>query len=99
MSDASSMNDPIDEIPVLTDFVDEESPAGLPPGDTSQLLLELEAHLTAAVHEHADELVHNACRDLEALLLEHVSDRLRSDLPGIVAAVIEQHLRRPARLD
>ncbi len=94
-----SMNDPIDDIPVLTDFVDEGSAAESLPGDTGQLLLELEAQLTAAVHEHADELVHNACRDLEALLLEHVSDRLRSDLPGIVAAVIEEHLRRPARLD
>jgi hypothetical protein len=41
--------------------------------------------------------VHNACRDLEALLLEHVSDRLRADLPALVATVIDEHFRGSRR--
>ena len=56
-------NLPTDEIPVLTDVV-EPTPIGTAsasPTDTSRASSsELEAHLTAAIHEQADELVHNA---------------------------------------
>ncbi len=86
-----------DAIPVLTDIVDDESgPA--PPIDRTMLFLgELEARLTAAIHEHADELVHNACREMEALLLEQVSDRLRANLPALIARIVEEHFHGPAR--
>jgi len=88
-----------DPIPVLTDFVDDEAVAAPASGETERLRGELEAQLTAAVNEHTDELVHNACRDLEALLLEHVSDRLRADLPALVATVIDEHFRGSRNLN
>lgn len=84
-------------IPVLTDIVeDEPRPAEAEPSDPTMVFLEaLEAHLTNAVHEHADELVHNACREMEALLLEQVSDRLKAELPALVSRVILEHFQAP----
>ncbi len=91
------MNQP-DAIPVLTDLVEDDLDAGAPMIDrTRQFLDALEAHLTVAIHEQADELVHNACREMEALLLEQVSDRLRSELPALVSRIIEEHFQGPER--
>jgi hypothetical protein len=96
MEDA--MNEPSDGIPVLTDVVTEESVTAAPPADGAlQFLDELEAHLTAVIHEQADELVHNACREMEALLLEQVSDRLKAELPAMIADVISAHFRGTGR--
>jgi uncharacterized protein (DUF2267 family) len=85
---------PSDEIPVLTD-VAEPLHGGESAfiNDTSRFLGELEAHLTAVIHEQADELVHNALREMEALLLEQVSDRLKAELPQLISRVIAEHFR------
>lgn len=92
------MNERIDTIPVLTDIVDDGERGARPTTDpTVAFLEELESHLTATVHEHADELVHNACREMEALLLEQVSDRLKAELPALVSRVILEHFRGPQR--
>ena len=91
-------NLPTDQIPVLTDIVEPNiGSASAFINDTSRFLGELEAHLTAVVHEHADELVHNALREMEALLLEQVSDRLKALLPALIAKVIAEHFNAPAR--
>ena len=90
------MNQTPDTIPVLTDIVEDEADAA--PIDRTRLFLdELEAHLAIAIHEQADELVHNACREMEALLLEQVSDRLRSELPTLISRIIEEHFQGPER--
>lgn len=90
------MNQPPDTIPVLTDIVEDDLHAASI--DRTRLFLdELEAHLTIAIHEQTDELVHNACREMEALLLEQVSDRLRSELPGMIARIVEEHFQGPER--
>jgi uncharacterized protein (DUF2267 family) len=87
---------PADEIPVLTDIVEPNTGSESAfINDTSRFLGELESHLTAVVHEQADELVHNALREMEALLLEQVSDRLKAELPRIVSRVIAEHVRGP----
>jgi uncharacterized protein (DUF2267 family) len=89
---------PADEIPVLTDIVESDTDTGSAfINDTSRFLNELESHLTAVVHEQADVLVHNALREMEALLLEQVSDRLKAELPRIVSRVIAEHFRGPGR--
>ena len=91
-------NLPSDDIPVLTDIVEPNvGSASAFINDTSRFLGDLEAHLTAVVHEQADELVHNALREMEALLLEQVSDRLRSELPALVSRIVEEHFRGPDR--
>jgi uncharacterized protein (DUF2267 family) len=86
-----------DAIPVLTDVVEDERDGAAPIDRTRLFLHELEAHLAIAIHEQADELVHNACRELEALLLEQVSDRLRSELPALIARIVEEHFQGPDR--
>jgi uncharacterized protein (DUF2267 family) len=90
---------PTDDIPVLTDIVEPQRQAS--PSryidDTALFLGQLEAQLTAMIHEQADELVHNACREMEALLLEQVSDRLKAELPQLIARVIAEHFHGPAR--
>ena len=87
---------PSDDIPVLTDIVEPNvGSASAFINDTSRFLGDLEAHLTAVIHEQADELVHNALREMEALLLEQVSDRLKAELPRIVSRVIAEHFRGP----
>jgi hypothetical protein len=94
----ANVNERIDPIPVLTDIVEDSDHGAASATDpTVTFLEELEAHLTAAIHEQADELVHNACREMEALLLEQVSDRLKAELPGLVARVILEHFRGPQR--
>jgi len=92
------MNQQMDTIPVLTDIIEADAISPVPAGDrTTRFLVELEAHLTGVIHERADELVHNACREMEALLLEQVSDRLRSQLPTLISGIIEEHFRGPDR--
>ena len=91
------MNQPPDTIPVLTDIVEDDRDAAAPIDHTRLFLDELEAHLAIAIHEQADELVHNACREMEALLLEQVSDRLRSELPALISRIIEEHFQGPER--
>jgi hypothetical protein len=90
------MNEHVEAIPVLTDVVEDADRGPSPATDPTVAFLEqLESHLTTAVHEHADELVHNACREMEALLLEQVSDRLKAELPALVSRVILEHFRGP----
>jgi hypothetical protein len=91
------MSHSLDIIPVLTDIVEDEPENEAPMDRTAEFLVDLEAHLTTAIHEQADELVHNACREMEALLLEQVSDRLRADLPALVARIVAEHFQGPPR--
>jgi hypothetical protein len=91
------MSETMDIIPVLNDIVEDEPDTVAPIDRTTLFLDELESRLTVAIHEHADELVHNACREMEALLLEQVSDRLRAQLPGMIARIVDEHFRGPSR--
>jgi hypothetical protein len=91
------MSHATDDIPVLTDVIDDDSTSCRRSDESGALLGELEAHLTAAIHEHADELVHNACREMEALLLEQVSDRLKAELPTLIAQIVEGYFRGSLR--
>lgn len=92
------MNHVQDSIPVLTDIIEDDVRDAAAPIDRASLFLhELEAHLTATIHEQADELVHNACREMEALLLEQVSDRMKAELPALIARIIDEHFHGPAR--
>ena len=90
------MSHPLEAIPVLTDIV-EDTPTAVAAFDPATLGLDdLEARLTTAIHDRAEGLVHAACRDMEALLLEQVSDRLRAELPSLVARVMDEHFQDAA---
>jgi hypothetical protein len=87
----SDDDDDDDDVPVLTDIVDEPAlPAGSrwDPDD----LAGLKTALVAEVHDVAEGLVHQACRELEAVLLERVADRLKKELPELVERILREHV-------
>jgi len=91
-----------DELPVLTDVVvRREPPEGsnviplerrlLPPSETT--LAVLQADIVARALNLTDELLHNAAREMEAVMFERVLDRLREVLPELVSEAIREHLQ------
>jgi len=68
-------HDPRD-IPLLTDAVEQVSAHA--------------AILTEAL-ELADSLLHQAAKDIEAILFERVYDKLRAQLPEIVDRILREH--------
>lgn len=78
-----------DAIPTLTDVVELDSP-----GLTAEELAALQAEITTRVLELADELLQETSREVEALLFERVSDRLRALLPELIDTVLREHTSR-----
>jgi Zn-dependent M32 family carboxypeptidase len=81
-------HDPRD-IPVLTEAIDSSR--------TKTTALDYEAAQSAIVAEAlriADELLHQAAKDMEAILFERVYDRLREQLPEIVDKVLKEQIGR-----
>ena len=79
-----------DRIPTLTDVVELEPAATVTP----EQLAQVQAELTARVSRLAEELMHEAVRDVEALLFERVLDRLRARLPELVDQVLKDRLMK-----
>jgi hypothetical protein len=94
------------ELPILTDVVELHATGSFPKPErppepetafTSSLLSEediaaLQAELVARTMNLTDELLHTAAREIEAIMLERVTDRLRSALPELVAAALRAQL-------
>lgn len=87
----SSDNAPGEELPVLTDVVEFGEKFSRVARPQEPQLDELSSALAGDAHQLAEELVHQACRELEAILLERVSDRLKKELPELLARVLERH--------
>ncbi len=90
-----------DDIPVLTEVVARRGPPergnvvalerrAQAPSETT--LAALQADVVARALNVTDELLHNAAREMEAVMFERVLDRLREALPDLVAAAIRDHL-------
>jgi hypothetical protein len=74
------------DIPILTDAVDKDGQA--------YALFDAKAVHAAIVTETlklADSLLHQAARDMEAILFERVQDQLRAGLPELVDRVLREH--------
>ena len=94
------------ELPILTDVVELHAtgsfpkPAREPEAEpvlaggllTEDDLAALQAELVSRTLNLTDELLHSAAREIEAVLLERVIDRLRAALPEIVAAALREQL-------
>jgi hypothetical protein len=94
------------ELPILTDVVEFHATGRFPqpepaqePADSfaSDLLTEADiAALQAAVVSRTmtlvEELTREAARDIEAILVERVIDRLRAALPELVATALRDQL-------
>lgn len=80
----SGPHDPRD-IPTLTDAVDD--------GCGAAAAKALQAWIVAETLNLADSLLHQAAKDIEATLFEHVYDRLRAELPELVNRILRDHAR------
>ncbi len=74
------------DIPILTDEV-EKSGAVLSYFDAKAV----HAAVVSETTELADSLLHQAAKDIEAILFERVFDRLRAELPELVDRVLREH--------
>jgi hypothetical protein len=95
------MNPP-DDIPVLTELVGRREPAArsrvvhlerramLVPEATQAAL---QAEVVERALDLTNELLHNAAREIEAVMFERVLDRLHAALPDLVATAIRDHLQ------
>jgi Zn-dependent M32 family carboxypeptidase len=81
----SEPHDPRD-IPILTETI-KEGPATSLPFDATAV----HAAILSETLELADSLLHQAAKDIEATLFEHVFDRLRAQLPELVDRVLREH--------
>jgi hypothetical protein len=79
-------HDPRD-IPVLTEAIDSGRPKPAAPD-----LGAAQPAIVAETLRIADELLHRAAKDMEAILFERVYDRLREQLPDIVDKVLREQL-------
>jgi len=78
-----------DEIPTLTSVVGERTPAR-PAAIDEAALAELEVRLASASLDLTDRLLHTAFQEMEAAMFEQVSNRLRAELPELVARIIRE---------
>lgn len=87
------LDDSIDEddVPVLTEVVipaSSEVESRWDPDDIAGL----KTALVAEVHDLAEGLVHQSCRELEAVLLERIADRIKKELPELVERILREHV-------
>ena len=73
------------DIPILTDAIDKD-------GHAYALFDAKSVHaaIVSETLELADSLLHQATRDIEAILFERVLDRLRAQLPELVDRVLAE---------
>ncbi len=91
------INIPEDDIPVLTSVVRrpaaasgmEQNPVESEAGDVD--LTELQIRLSTASLGLADQLIHSAFQEMEAAMFEQVSNRLRDELPALIADILRDH--------
>jgi hypothetical protein len=93
MSEQSTAND---EIPVLTDIVEDEHELEDSTDDNSatgeELIAELQTKLSVGAFTLTEQLLHSAISEMEATLFEQVLNRLRQELPELVDSVLREHL-------
>jgi hypothetical protein len=75
-------------IPVLTDVI--RSAANLP-SELDALLAEVQTKLASRTFKLADELLRSAFAEMEAALFEHISGKLRRQLPELIDATLREH--------
>ena len=85
-------NDDAEQLPVLTEMVDEQAKVSHPDKDYDTLVAELQTELASATLNLAEGLLHAAFREMEATLFEQVSNRLRQELPELIDRTLRDHL-------
>ena len=68
-----------------------EQPGALPARPSADELAKLESKLCAQSLSLADQLLHEACHDIEDIIVERVMNKLRNELPDLVSRVLQDH--------
>ena len=98
--------DPARDLPILTDVVELHATGSFPKPERAAAASEpyaagllseediaaLQALLVSRTLNLTDELLHSTAREIEAVMLERVIDRLRAALPELVAAALREQL-------
>ena len=63
----------------------------MPARPSADELAKLESKLCAQSLTLADQLLHEACHDIEDIIVERVMNKLRNELPALVSRVIQDH--------
>ncbi len=85
------MSDTDDDIPVLTDAIERKSPEADHAVGTD--IDALQDEICASSLRLAEEMVRDACREAEHVLLDRVMRTLRSEMPSIVRGILNEHLK------
>ena len=84
-----------DEIPVLTDVVEDEprpdTESDEPPFDGELLIAELQTKLSVSAFDLTEQLLLSAISEMEFTLREQVLIRLRQELPELIDTVLREH--------
>jgi len=90
-SEAPVLDNPVTDdpgdVPVLLEM---ETPPQ--PHFTEEQLVSLQSELATLTRDLADRLLDHAMRDMEAALVEQVSNRLREELPALIERVLRENL-------
>jgi len=88
------------EIPVLTDVIAKDGAASAAEAtasvDHASLIAELQTQLASNAYALTEQLLHNAFAEMEAKLFEHISARLREELPELIDRILREHLGEDA---
>jgi hypothetical protein len=92
----SEQKTPQADIPVLMDVVN-QAESGTPADaqgsvDNANLIAELQTQLASGAFALTEQLLHTAFSEMEATLYEHVSNRLRQELPELIDKILRDHL-------
>ncbi len=68
-----------------------EQSGALPARPSADELIKLESKLCAQSLTLADQLLHEACHDIEDIIVERVMIKLRNELPDLVSRVMQDH--------
>ncbi len=63
----------------------------MPARPSADELVKLESKLCAQSLTLADQLLHEACHDIEDIIVERVMIKLRNELPDLVGRVLQDH--------
>ena len=68
-----------------------DQPSALADQPSADELVKLESKLCAESLTLADQMIHEACHDVEDIIVERVMSKLRSQLPALVSRVLRDH--------
>ena len=74
-----------------TPIVTADKPPVLVDRPSADDLVKLESKLCAQSLTLADQFIHDACHDVEDIIVERVMSKLRSELPAVVSRVLHDH--------